>query len=151
MQLEYQLKRKEYRGMTTIGDMYLPGGDRFSYTLEDIVRAHGVKDKGNTAIPAGIYKMAVTMSTRFKREMVMVYSESNGYELNSDGKSFKGIRVHGGNDHTNTDGCILVAKNKISNQKIQGTMEKEFTAHVKANIKAGHECYLVVTNDKQAE
>lgn len=150
MQLEYTLNRSIYRGQTTIGEMFLPDGKRFGYTLEDTVRAYGIKDAGNTAIPEGRYRMIVTMSTRFKREMVMVYTESNQYELKAGGISFKGIRVHGGNTHVDTDGCILIAKNKISDQKIQGTLEKEFTAHVKANIEAGHECYLVVKNLPQA-
>lgn len=148
MELVWRLKRKEYRGMTTTGELTTPFGKQFSFTLEDIVRAPGIKDKGNTAIPAGIYRMVVNKSSRFNRDMVLLYNQSDLSVMANEVK-FTGVRVHGGNTHFNTEGCILVAKNRISDQKIQGTMEAEFTDMVKKQIADGHEVFIEITNEKQ--
>ena len=111
--------RKVYTDTTTTGEMYL-NGEFFCYTLEDVVRPRGIKIKGHTAIQAGTYEVVVTMSNRFKRMMPLI----------KEVPMFKGIRIHGGNTHKNTEGCILVAKNLISDEKIQGTMERPLTKHL---------------------
>lgn len=118
--------RDTFTHNTTIGKLYIDDVF-FCYTLEDTARDEGVKVKGKTAIPRGVYKVSLSKSSRFKRIMPMIYTESNGYELKNRGISFKGIRIHGGNTHKNTEGCILVAKNKLNNETIQGTMEYELT------------------------
>ena len=146
----FKLTRNTYRGMTTIGELELPDGTT-CYTLEDVVRGWGIKDQGNTAIPAGRYFMCVSMSQRFKREMVMIYSEPNQYELKAGGIEFKGIRIHGGNDNTSTWGCIIVGRTKVNDQRIQNSCEKEITAYVKELIANGHECFLEVRNLAQSQ
>ena len=73
----------------------------------------------------------------------MIYSENNGYELCSKGISFKGVRMHGGNDHQDTEGCPLVAKSKVNNDKIYGSMETELTALLD---KLGGEGFITVIN-----
>lgn len=118
--------RDTFTDDTTIGKLFV-NGEFFCYTLEDAVRDYGVKVKGDTAIPRGKYKVKISRSSRFKRLMPMVYTESNGYELVNGGISFKGIRIHGGNTHNNTEGCILVAHNKVNDKRIQGTAERELT------------------------
>jgi len=90
------------------------------YTLEDEKRADGIKVYGETCIPAGLYEIEVTMSSRFKREMIAIKNV----------KGFEGIRIHGGNTAKDTHGCPLVAKN-TDGKKIWGTYEKEITKLVK--------------------
>lgn len=124
------------------GRLFL-NGDFFCHTLEDVDRGDGIKLYGKTAIPEGTYLVDVTMSSRFKREMPMIYNQSNGYELINKGKSFKGIRLHGGNDHLDTEGCPLIAKNRLNDNLIQGTMEKPLTAEL---IKLGRKGYITVVN-----
>ena len=100
-------------------------GKFVGYTLEDKVRELKTKaDKvpGKTAIPKGIYKIIVNVSNRFKREMILLQNVPY----------FEGIRVHGGNTHEDTEGCILVARNFKGLGMIQGTMEKDYTAWAKA-------------------
>ncbi len=124
-----QIIRSEYFDDTTIGKMYI-NGEYFCFTLEDAVRAYGVKVNGHTAISAGIYRGEISMSSRFKRLMLMIFTEDNGYEIKKGGISFKGVRAHGGNSHENTEGCVLIAHKRVSEKIIQGTAEKEFLKKV---------------------
>ncbi len=125
------------------GKLFL-NGEFFAHTLEDPDRGDGIKINARTAIPEGTYLVNITMSSRFKREMPMVYNQSNGYQLINKGKSFKGIRLHGGNNHTHTEGCPLIAKNRLNDELIQGSMEKELTKEL---IKFGKKGYITVVNN----
>ena len=124
MESDILIQREIFTARTTIGDVFL-GGKNFCYSLEDTVRAKGIKVPGETAIPAGIYKWHITYSSRFKRDMISIYTESNGYQLIAEGISFKGLRIHGGNDHEDTEGCPLFAFIKVSDVKIYKTAEKD--------------------------
>ena len=46
-------------------------------------------------------------------------------QIKKGGIEFKGVRIHGGNTHRNTEGCILVAHNRVDDEVIQGTAEKD--------------------------
>lgn len=131
--MKLKIIRESYTENTTIGKLYI-NDVFFCYTLEDASRDFGIKVKGKTSIPRGEYKVKLSKSNRFQRTMPMIYTEPNEYELKSKGISFKGIRMHGGNTHKNTEGCILVAKRKLNESTIQGTMEYELT-RVLSNIK----------------
>jgi hypothetical protein len=166
----FELVRTDYRGLSTIGELYGPDKKLIGYTLEDVVRAWGIKDMTRTAIPVttgeAYYRLQVTMSQRFKRRMVMVFNQPDGFTLSANGISFKGIRIHGGNVHAHTDGCILVAENRISDAElarlskatredvrtawmIQGSKELAVTQLVDQYIKDGFTCLFKVTNKPQ--
>jgi len=150
--MDYYIKidRYLYTARTTIGRLYLPKEIiPFCFTLEDTVRAHGIKVPGETAIPEDIYKIDISMSRRFKRLMPMLYTESNKYEIKTYGISFKGVRFHGGNDHGDTKGCPLVAYNYINDTKIQGTAEKELTSKIQEYLLNGN-VFVKITNLPQA-
>jgi len=144
----FYLRRDTYRGGTTLGTLAFPDG-YVCQTLEDIVRAWGIKDGGTTAIPVGKYRMTVSMSQRFKREMVMVYTEPNKYELKANGIEFKGIRIHGGNTNRDTWGCIIAARKRIDDHTVQGSEESRVTAMVKGLENRGHQVWLEVINLSQ--
>jgi len=123
---EFLLIRDHYNPQTTLGKLFSPSG-YFSETLEDTVRATGVKIIHHTAIPGGVrYRLTVTRSSRFKRDMPLIYNQRD-MSVQADGIRFTGIRCHGGNDHGDTSGCVLVAKNRLNPKQIQGTQEKELT------------------------
>ena len=86
----------------TIGKLYIDG-KYFCDTLEDTVRAPGVKIPGKTAIPAGKYKIKLTESLRFKKLMPRLENVPG----------FTGVLIHAGNTAEDTEGCILVGKNRV--------------------------------------
>lgn len=150
MEKIFKLYRKEYSSRTTIGELFIPDSKvRFCYSLEDTVRAHGIKVHGETALAAGMYNLSVSVSSRFKREMPCIDTEGDKVTSIAGGIKFLGARMHGGNDHEDTHGCPLVAYNKISNEKIQGTAEKELTAEIKRLEAEGHICFLQILNEPQ--
>lgn len=129
--MKITVKREFFSDTETLGTMFI--NDKFfCYTLEDYDRKLkqnqssteiiSKKIKTQTAIPSGNYRVILSLSNRFKRLMPEV--------LNVIG--FAGIRIHGGNTHENTEGCILVAQNRYINKQstfgkiknwIQGSME----------------------------
>ena len=105
------------------------------YTLEDVVRTPSIKIDGETAIAAGRYEVILSYSNRFKRTMPLLL----------DVPQFSGIRIHGGNTHKNTQGCLLVAYNAISDDMIQGTAEKDITALLQTQPDEKHWIEIVNT------
>lgn len=99
----------------------------FSYSLEDEVRAEFVKVFGATCIEAGLYRMAVTYSPKFKREMVEIVP------LFETTTKFTGLRMHGGNTEIDSHGCPLIAY-QLNAEKtaISKSAEKAWTAWVKS-------------------
>lgn len=95
----------------TIGKLFI-NGEYFCDTLEDTDRGlsnamplsqiQAAKRKCTTAIPTGRYIMELTVSPRFGRTLPILIGV----------KGFDGIRIHRGNTHEDTEGCILVGENK---------------------------------------
>lgn len=97
--MDLKLIRKSFSENSTIGDL-LVDGHYECYSLEDKVRP--VKIKGMTAIPAGAYEVVINYSQRFGKLLPLLLNVPN----------FDGIRIHAGNTHLDTEGCILVGKSK---------------------------------------
>jgi hypothetical protein len=101
-----ELKRVKLTKSATLGQLYIDGVYQ-CVTLEDVCRFddpltpeinEGVKVWGKTAIPAGVYKIILNVSARFKRVLPRLL----------DVLGFTGILIHKGNTSDNTHGCILV-------------------------------------------
>ena len=101
--MKIEVRRKIFTDKSTIGELYIDGVFE-CYTLEDKVREEKGKSVKEwkipaiTAIPMGIYKVIISLSTRFKKDLPLL--------LNVEG--FEGVRIHPGNTDENTEGCILV-------------------------------------------
>ncbi|MBR2291911.1 MAG: hypothetical protein IJ868_06330 [Prevotella sp.] len=114
--LERIAKRKAY----TIGrlsileeviDEYSTGtAERyFCDTLEPTWRdyEHGAyKVKGRSAIPEGRYAVVISWSPKFEAWLPILLGDE------AFKKQWSGIRIHAGNTSEDTEGCILVGKNR---------------------------------------
>ena len=81
----------------------------FCDTLEPTWRDYknGVyKVKGRSAIPEGRYAVVISFSPKFKQWLPILLG---GPEFN---RKWQGIRIHAGNCSEDTEGCILVGKNR---------------------------------------
>jgi hypothetical protein len=120
--VEFKVVRQPSVDGATIGNLFWRKDSnslwvRLCWTLEDVVREKpGVpvaqwKVKGETAIPLGTYDLIVDFSNHFQKDLPHI--------LNVPG--FDGVRIHGGNKAADTEGCLLVAQNKIRTNGIQGS------------------------------
>ena len=102
-------KKNDY----TIGQLKVDGY-KFCDTLEDRVRDLKREKKvyGETAIPEGRYRVIMTFSPKFKRQMPLLCAVPY----------FEAIRIHAGNRATDSAGCILVGENKIKGGLINSRM-----------------------------
>jgi hypothetical protein len=109
--MEILIDRKYKKKNYTIGNVYI-NGEYFCDSLEDTDRGlrddmdvselRDMKVDERTAIPTGRYEIKITYSNRFGKMMPLV----------CDVKAFDGIRIHSGNTHEDTEGCILIGKNR---------------------------------------
>lgn len=105
------VKRKWFTDKSTIGELWV-NGSFFCYTLEDtdrgLIKTQPITEIaqkklfGKTAIPYGLYDLAMTFSNRFQAYMPQVLNVP----------CFEGIRIHAGNKPEHTEGCLLVGKTK---------------------------------------
>ena len=122
--------------------MFFIDGERFCETMEDKDRGltqemsekeiAQIKIYGETAIPKGTYRVKMTYSPKYKRNMPEVLGV----------KGFSGIRIHSGNTAKDSLGCILLGRNTqvgmvTDSRKTCQEFEKRLMA-------AGGECELII-------
>ena len=100
------LHKRTYQTDKTIGVIQI-GDEVLGVTLEDIGRPAGIKIPKETCIPEGEYHVALTMSTRFGREMLLLYTNTKDRSCDLAGCTYTGIRVHKGTKTEHTEGCVL--------------------------------------------
>ena len=134
------LQRERSSAKATIGKLYVDGIAQ-CVTLEDVVRP--VKIPGETAIPAGKYRVIINRSTRFKRDMPLL--------LNVQG--FSGIRIHPGNTAANTEGCILVGMERVGKDFIgqSRVAYDQLFAEMKEALANGEEIWLEITEKMEID
>jgi hypothetical protein len=141
---EITLHRFAKKEIYTIGHMGW-NGVRLCDTMEDPDRGlrqdmpleeiHRLKKPGITAIPAGRYKVILTMSARFKRLLPLLV----------DVPGFEGVRIHAGNTPGDTEGCILPGENKVKGGVINSRVyEEEIVRRMRA-LPEGEETWITVT------
>ena len=101
-------------------------------SIEEIKR---IKVPGNTCIPYGTYKITITYSPRFKKNLPLI----------NDVKGFEGIRIHSGNNNNDTSGCLLLGFNKIKGGVINSkvTVDK-FIDIIQKTINSGESITLSI-------
>jgi len=144
------LHRDKYSARTTLGSLYDSEDKFICYTLEDTVRACGIKVGGETAIPEGRYKVTMRYSPGFKRDCPVLSNTDDPNLIKVDNVEFLYAMLHGGNKHEDTEGCPLVAYNRNDkDETIQGTAEKEVTKLVQSYLTKG-DTYIDIINLPQA-
>ncbi len=109
MDTELNLFREELPDKT-FGKLY-NGKVYLCETLEDIVRAPGVYVKKETALDYGRYRLSISYSNRFGKQMILITNVRNGKILyHGVSVDAVGARFHGGNKVTDTEACILAGK-----------------------------------------
>lgn len=117
--MELLLERKWLKDKYTIGRLYVDSVF-FCNILEDKVidfNKNGTFDcgelkiKGHTAIPYGVYKIDITYSPKFKRDLPILLNVPH----------FEGIRIHRGNTPEDTEGCLIPGENKEVGKVLNST------------------------------
>lgn len=132
-----RVERRIFTDDVTIGELYV--NDEFMcYTLEDAVR--DTKIYGKTAIPKGTYKVIFNMSNRFKRRMPLLLNVPN----------YEGVRIHAGNTHVDTDGCIILGLGlaRSADSRFDWTVTQSRMAIEKFNkaVDNGEEVEITIVN-----
>lgn len=102
--LTRDLKTKTF----SAGELYVNGVFQ-CWTLEDADRGLSPSDcsekvYGETAIPTGRYEVIISFSNRFQKYMPLLLSVP----------CFEGIRIHSGNRPEDSEGCILVGRERTA-------------------------------------
>lgn len=85
-----------------------------AYTLEDEYRE--TKEKGETRIPAGTYKIKLRKEGGFHSRYTTKYGSMHKGMLHvQDVPGFEYILIHTGNTDEHTDGCLLVGNTQTEN------------------------------------
>lgn len=124
----------------TMGSLYINGVWE-CWCLEDVLRevpgrpVAEWKVPGQTAIPAGRYRITVTHSPRFGRPMPLLH----------DVPGFSGVRIHAGNTATDTEGCILPGRSRGRASVYESRMAYEALL---AKIRIAGEAWIDIENPR---
>lgn len=129
------------RGLITVKDAII--------SLEDTVRRPGeAKVDGQTALPAGRYRVTLENSPRFGPNTLTLTGYVDGdsskglYKTPGTTATHKGVRVHGGNLVTDTEGCPLVGLEYTKEGIANCAPAVDFLeASARATIKASREVW----------
>lgn len=142
--LHFTLIRKYRKEAYTIGQLY-ENGVFLCNTIEDRDRGLNnnmpasailkIKVANETAIPTGTYKLTISESPQFKRDLIEVVGVPG----------FVGIRIHRGNTAQDSAGCIVPGINSEKGKVTDSTKYEELlTKKVRGAIAKNEECYLTI-------
>lgn len=132
--MELTLKREPSDDRRTFGALYIDGAYECE-TLEDVVREE--KIKGETAIPAGCYRITMEHSPRFGPDTLTV----------NDVPNYTGVRIHAGNNESHTEGCPLVGQGRNAAGLVNSRPALvELKRKVSAGLQDGAEVWMTVEN-----
>ena len=143
--MNLELIRKYKLPTYTIGKLYIDG-EYFCDTLEDrdrgltdsmtVSEIGKIKIKKETAIPTGTYKVTITYSNRFKKNMPLINNV----------KGFEGIRIHSGNTPQDTEGCVLLGLNKVKGRVVDSKVTvNKFIDIVQEALNKGEKVTITIT------
>lgn len=114
-------------------------GAFFGYCLEDVARTAGTpKVRGETAIPAGLYEVGIHASPRFRKRLPWLKNVPG----------FNYILAHGGNRPTDTEGCLLLAREYKAADWIFGSLSDAMAVLVENSLARGEKVTWEVVDTK---
>jgi hypothetical protein len=146
--MELLLQRTKLLDHATIGELTDDAG-HVCWILEDRVRERpGVpvaewKVAGETAVPSGRYKVIINESARFGRPLPLLVGVPG----------FSGVRIHPGNDHDDTEGCLLPGA-KFTGDGVVLESRKAFAQLfelIDGAIEGGEEVWITIQNPVAVE
>ena len=133
--MELRINRDVLTPQFTLGRLSVDGSSE-CFTVEDTVRT-GPKIPGETAIPAGRYRVIITYSPRFQRPLPIL--------VNVPG--FEGVRIHPGNTAKDTEGCILVGLGRTSDGVAESRHAFDpLMQQITEAIDSGEQVWIEITN-----
>lgn len=143
------VERYSYTNVTSIGrmvfqeskfssiDSFSLNREYFGYTLEDTARPFNIKVKHHTCIPECECFVELYDSETFGKTIIF-FTELDGVTLKLYPLVWSYILAHGGNTIEDTSGCVLVAKNLINKDKIQGSLKEELRKIIEQKMSEGY-------------
>lgn len=154
--MELTLRRLDFSPSRTIGELDVDGAFE-CYTLEDRVREddpatpedEGRKVPGQTAIPAGRYRVRLTVSERARRGGLWSPRPDGVLPLLEDVPGFTGIRIHAGNGPEHTEGCILVGRGRTAEAITQSRPAlTALMGRLQEAVDRGEAIWITITNER---
>ena len=144
--MELLLIREPTQVRATLGRLEIDGVHECD-TLEDAIRevpgrpVAEWKVHGETAIPQGRYRISITYSNRFRRDLPLLERVPG----------FSGIRIHSGNTAEDTEGCILVGT-RMGPATVEQSRRALLELMVKIGdaIGRGEQCWIEIRNPEAA-
>jgi hypothetical protein len=118
----------------TTGELQIEG-EHFCWTLEDPWLDNAV---GKSCIPTGTYRVVLSLSTRFRRDMPRLIGVPGRL----------GILVHPGNTDADTEGCILVGDARSGGEVLQSQLA--FGRFLQWFASVGNDSYITIWNPTPA-
>lgn len=139
--MKLELVRVDKRENCTLG-VFKIDGEQQCVTLEDVVRPEGEKVYGQTAIPYGNYRVIISYSNHFQRELPLLVDVPN----------FAGVRIHPGNTAADTEGCLLLGSDYDGDTIVRSRVAFEAAYEkILAAYHAGEELTLEIKDAEAAE
>lgn len=145
------IERYCYTSRTSLGKMYFiyikdyvqdplkEVKEYFGFTLEDTVRPGNIKVTKETGLPGGLKcKVSLIESPHFGSTIIF-YTEDDGKTIKFGPLTWVSCLAHEGNTHEDTEGCVLVAKNKVSDDRIQGSLKDKLRRVIEEKIAEDYE------------
>lgn len=140
--MEIKLVREIFTDKSTIGSI-LVDNRRLCYALEDkdryLEKDLTKKVKGESAIPAGRYRVIRTLSPRFRKILPRLLGVPG----------FDGILIHTGNKPEDTEGCILPGMSRKKDWVSDSRKAFDLLdAKIQSAISGGEKVYITIERAK---
>lgn len=138
-----RLVRDWFFASSTLGTLAVDGKP-FGFVAEDedrALEAGGTKVRAETAIPLGRYRVKRTWSPRYQALVPEVL----------DVPGFRGIRIHAGNDESDTEGCLLPGLSRSGEKVYKSRVACDWLyARIAACESEGEPVWLEIVRDESA-